>query len=101
MAEDELHHEDDQTGNVDPEKLPVHNAPDFRTIYTNMVGVNSSIFDFSLTACEIIDGAALEKKVRLAMSPQLAKALMLSMINQVKTWERAFGKINIGSDIVR
>src|SRR6266542_4165869 len=54
---------DDSIGAVDPSKLP------------------------------IIDGQKVERKCRVVMSPQLAKALTLALINQVKGWERNFGPL--------
>src|SRR6266542_5032954 len=84
---------DDSIGAVDPSKLPITDAANFKAFYANKTAIQSSIFDVSINFAEIIDGQKVERKCRVVMSPQLAKALTLALINQVKGWERNFGPL--------
>jgi hypothetical protein len=89
-----------ETSDVDVEQLSVRTAADFKTIYANNVSLMSGVFDFAITVGEVIDGASFERKCRIVMSPQMAKAFMLSVISQVRLWEKSFGTINLPADLI-
>jgi Protein of unknown function (DUF3467) len=74
-------------------------SPDFFSIYTNDVQVQTSPWDMRLVLGEsappedATSAISIKQLGELRMSPQLAKQLIRIMLDQVKRYEERFGKI--------
>jgi hypothetical protein len=80
----------------------VTRSPDFVSIYTNDVQVQTSAWDLRLILGEITGFPTAESPrptvrqlAELRMSPQLAKSLIMIMIEQLRAYETTFGQIPI------
>lgn len=83
-----------RTDNVDSVNLvdlPRRRAATYQNTYVNHIEVRGSMHDISFQLSEVIDGAVIEEKARIVMSPVEAKLLMRAIKVQMTKWHAAFG----------
>ncbi|MGZ4868117.1 MAG: DUF3467 domain-containing protein [Candidatus Angelobacter sp.] len=73
--------------------------PQYRTVYTNNASMSLTAFDVQFIFGEMVDSegenVTVEKKVKIAMSPQHAKILTALMVRNIQQYEKQFGTINL------
>jgi hypothetical protein len=76
---------------IDASALPRRRANSYTNSYANHIEIRGNLADTSIVFSEIVDGALIEEKCRIAMSPLQAKMLVVAMSTHIAKWEKAFG----------
>lgn len=63
--------------------------------YVNSAQISGGVFDFSINFKHILDENTSVNSFNVIMSPQHAKSLLLVLNNSIKSYEDAFGEIEI------
>jgi hypothetical protein len=72
----------------------------FPTIYTNSIGINSTVFEFALMVMERFDQETSTIKARIVMVPAHAKLLYKVLGEHIELWEKRHGDIRMPKPIV-
>jgi hypothetical protein len=90
---------------VTAENIIAKPGPEYRSVYANNVALGISAFDISLVFGEIMgseDGKTVnvEQRVRVTMSPQHAKALVMVLAENLHNYEKNIGPIPLPETIL-
>jgi Protein of unknown function (DUF3467) len=87
----------ERTFTRDITQIPIMQAPDFKSVYANNVNFVTTPWDFALlfgqTRPENPENIHLELRVTVTLSPQMAKAVALTLMQNVHNYEQQFGEI--------
>jgi hypothetical protein len=80
--------------------------PDYRTVYANNAVFKVGVYDFSMIFGEVTDvdieksSLTVEQHVKVTMSPLHAKIFVAVALQQIKSYEDQFGKIELPKGLV-
>jgi len=84
-------------------RFEVIRSPEFKLVYVNNVSLHATEWDVHLTFGElykdIFGKEVLEQRVVLSMSPQMAKAVAVTVWNGVTNYEAQMGEIHLPIDL--
>jgi hypothetical protein len=85
---------------IDKNEQATKQSADFVNVYANNVHLSASMFDFSLTFGEVTEEKrgeqnVVNQKVRIILSKEMTKVLMMLLSENVKAYENEFGEIKI------
>jgi hypothetical protein len=82
----------------------IHDAPDFKSIYTNFAQTAAGPTDISIRVGEASPSdtgiVGVEMKVRLVMAPLQAKIMAGMLVQVIQQYEKQFGKITIPQEVL-
>jgi hypothetical protein len=88
-------HQEEITGDMN--QIPLRRSPTFVSIYANNVNFVTTPWDFELlfgqTVPEDPSNIHIAVQAMVTVSPQMAKALATSLIQNVRAYEQQFGEI--------
>jgi exo-beta-1,3-glucanase (GH17 family) len=85
-------------------KITLTQSPEYREGYSNTVQVRSSFCDFLLKFCTVEqqseESVTFQAFQGIYLSPQQAKSLAMQLQQSVAAYEKTFGEINLGPQVL-